>query len=127
MSAISLSSEARTTVRADPCEPGFPISRPVIGTFPRRRLYRQFAADDGGLAKTDEYRAATPPRPAGVQRVALRVVEKRRVAQRLAINKAAWPIGVEGQHPIPKRLETNAARPGSLGSRTIKAAAASGN
>jgi hypothetical protein len=80
-------------------------------------------------------RQRTTPCTAGIgparhkrhQRVALLVVQKRRVARRLPINKVAWPTGVDGQHPIPNPLETNATHPSGLGSRTIKAAAASGN
>jgi hypothetical protein len=46
MSAISLSSEARTSV-------SLRKTCLTIRTFPGQRLYRQFAADDGGLPKLD--------------------------------------------------------------------------
>ena len=51
------------------------------------------------------------------QRATLLGIQERRIARRLAVHQPGRPLSVEGQHPIPNRLKTNAADPRRLGPR----------
>ena len=48
------------------------------------------------------------------KRLALGLVELRRLAPRLAIDKPVRPRGVEAQHPVTHRLQTDTANPRRL-------------
>jgi hypothetical protein len=52
------------------------------------------------------------------QRLPTRVVEKRGVARCLAIHQAGRSLGVEGQHPVPHRLQADAADLGGIAARS---------
>ncbi len=50
------------------------------------------------------------------QRLTLRIIQLRRLARSLAVDKPIQPLRIEPQHPVADRLQINAADPGSIAS-----------